>query len=288
MLTLIARWSIPLVSLLAVGPLAASMVANLRSPDGGAHASLLVSGSPVMGVLTGIAVFAMATIMGVLGSRLISYRLGLFSAGLVLAWAAWATGRVDSMLLAARSGSLLYRLAFEGLLVGGLTIASAYAILRASRRASTTSKRLPREDVLVDEDASTPIALVACLVVAAVAAYFIAQETLKGQTVAATVAAGILGALAGRMLSAQGRGGTSATGLGGAPALVFFLPLALLASAGPALATFVQTSGGGVLGAASAGRLFPLSCPLPLDWAAGAMIGVPVGLSWARSLSQRH
>jgi hypothetical protein len=139
MLTLIARWSIPLVSLLAVGPLAASLVARLRTPAGGSHASLLVSSSPLVGVMIGLAVFAMATIMGVLGSRLISYRLGLFSGGLVLAWAAWATGRVDVMLLAARSTALLYRLALEGLLVGGLTIASAYAIVRASRRASKTA-----------------------------------------------------------------------------------------------------------------------------------------------------
>jgi hypothetical protein len=60
------------------------------------------------------------------------------------------------------------------------------------------------------------------------------------------------------------------------------LALAVLGLAGPLVAKGVQ--GSRLVEATYAGELLALARPLSLDWAAGALLGVPLGLAWAGAM----
>jgi len=68
----------------------------------------------------------------------------------------------------------------------------------------------------------------------------------------------------------------------------FFGGLMVVAVAGPVIATFVHAGTLGPTRAAVSGKLFALARPMPLDWIAGAFVGIPLGLWWAGSLIERE
>jgi hypothetical protein len=278
----ILRWALFFVSALVLGPLAGSMTASLRAADGGRHASLLVNDSMVMGVLVGLGVFALALVAGVGAARVAGVRHGFLCAGLTLAWAAWGTGQVDRILHRTLSASTMYTLSAEGLLVGALSVGlGAVIILLAQQPKPDPSLAPPTSHHHAAEtrtlfDKATPMALGASLLAGAIIAWLVAQDTLKGQTFAAAAFAGMFGATAGRLAAP-----TSSS-------LTFIAAIALLGIASPAIATFMHPAAMGPTRAALAGTLFPLARPLPLDWAAGAFVGIPLGLSWATSLVEKH
>lgn len=288
MLYTVLRYAIPLAALLLVGPLACHFTASLTGVDGGEQASLLLSSTPFKGVIAGCIAFALALVPGVLGARLVGNRSGLLSAGLVLAWAAWGTGRSDLILMRVMNGALtgspLGALALEGLLVGVLGVLTAWVIMRIPTAASALPEsrdpthshhHLPKEPRGI-VDSTLPFALITAAIVGAAAVWIIAQETLKGQTFAAAVLAGVLGAAGGRTASQR------------ISAVVFVAGIAILAAIGPAIAMGIHKSPEGAVFAAQAGKLFFLARPLPLDLLAGAFVGVPFGLVWAGSMIDKH
>jgi hypothetical protein len=68
--------------------------------------------------------------------------------------------------------------------------------------------------------------------------------------------------------------------------LAFFGAMAILGVAGPVVAAVLPGGNGGVVRASYAGTLFPLGLSMPLDWLAGAFLGIPMGLSWAGSMTE--
>lgn len=285
MLNVLVRWAIPLSALFILGPLAAALIAGLRAPDGGGQVSLLLSTTPMQGVLGGLAALGLALLAGVLGARFIEQRSGLMAAGLVLAWAAWNTGRIDRVLAISPARSALFTLAVESALFGLLAVGVALVILKVPTRMPRFIAAGDTTRVLGDKthheptrliDPTAALALAAAIVGAAVGAWFVASAMLKGQTFAAAVVAGLLAAAAGRLASQRVT-----------PAW-FFLGLVLVAIAGPVIATFMHAGTLGPTRAAFAGRLFPLARLMPLDWIAGAFVGVPLGLWWAGSMIEKH
>src|SRR5262249_30211833 len=93
--------------------------------------SLLLCNSPIRGLGAGLGCFVLAGIAGMIASRLLGVSWGMFAAGLVLAWAAWGTGRVDQILRRTASPSTFWTLSIEGLIVGILGIVLAVLILGA-------------------------------------------------------------------------------------------------------------------------------------------------------------
>ena len=285
MLNVLIRWTIPLGALLVLGPLGAALVSRLRAADGGHQLSLLVSTSPVQGIIAGLVALALALLAGVLGARFIEQRSGLLAAGLVLAWSAWDTGQVDRILARTRSASTLYTLAIESALFGAAAVAVAIVILRVPTRmprfiadgdaTRTLGDRTHHEPTRL-ADRSAIVAVAAAIVGAGIGGWFVAAETLKGQTFAAAAAAGLLAAAAGRLASQR------------ASPVWFFVGLVLLAAASPVIATFTHGGTLGPLRAALDHRLFPLARPLPMDWIAGAFVGIPLGLWWAGSMIEKH
>ena len=273
------RWLLLLTAAFVLGPIAGAMTASLRAADGGPNASLLVNSSAVMGVVITLGVFALAAVAGVSGSVLAGLRHGLLCTGLVLAWGAWGTGQVDRILHRTLSNSTMYALSAEAVLVGALSVGLAAVMVLIARQPAPDPELAPHHHApeprtLIDK--ASPAALAASIAVAGIIAWLVAQDTLKGQTFAAAALAGMFGATAGRLAAPT------------SSAITFVAAIALLAIASPAVAAFMQPSGLGTARAALAGTLFPLARPLPLDWAAGAFVGIPLGLSWATSLVDKH
>lgn len=285
MLNVLVRWAIPLAALLVFGPLAAIVISGLRASDGSGQVSLLVSTAPMQGLIGGLIALGVALVAGVIGSRFIEQRSGLMAAGLVLAWAAWNTGRIDRILAITHTRGTLYTVAAESAIFGVLAIAVALVILRVPTRmprfivagdATRTLGDRSHHEPMTLIDQTAPLALIASVVGAAVGAWFVAAATLKGQTFAAAVVAGLLAAAAGRLASQRV-----------SPAW-FFLGLVLVAAAGPVIAAFMYAGDLGPTRAALEGKLFPLARPMPLDWIAGAFVGIPLGLWWAGSMIEKH
>lgn len=248
----------------AFGPVAGLFIGSLRGVDGGTNATLLIGQSPLGGLVAGIAAFAMAGIAGAIGSRAAGLNIGLACAGLVLSWPAWLSGRLDEIVLVTRV-SPMPGLILEGLLVMLMLAGVLYVVRRYS-----TSEPDPETE---GGHSAIFISLSVGLAMSAVAAWLLAVEPLKGQTIGAAFVAGLVGAATSRLVFLRLPGWTAAT----IPAVLAILgPLATHAIAGDVVADVFDRS------------LFRLGWLLPLDWAAGALVGIPFGLAWTDNVVQQH
>lgn len=254
-------------SLLGGGSLSGWLwVRIVHAGDGGPAASALVSASPALGLGALLAVFLIAAVFAALGSRLCTPRVGLACAGFSLVGAAWMSGSMMDLMRWAPAPDSLWRLAAEG------AIAAILAVIVAALVNSVGGS--DRRDG-ADPPASAQGALGLCiaLAVGAAAAWVIARETTKGQTIAAGVFAGFIGATVARVTAPRSSLLAVAAGVG------------LLAVIGPILGGVL--SGADALRAIYEGRFIPLARPMPLDWIGGMFVGLPLGLTWASSFDKR-
>jgi hypothetical protein len=266
----IVRWTFYLAAFFLIGPLAAALPGGLRGEGGSPGASPLVSTAPALGLLLALAALAIAGTVGAVAARLVGSAAGLTTAGIIAAWAAFRTGTVEALVRAAQSGRPLLVLALEGLLLGIAALAMASLILAAGRPADSPAGSAPDRRFFARGDlAALPVALLG----GALGAALIAGSAIKGQTIAAAIVGGIGVGVAARLVS----------GRAGIPAM--FIAIAALAILGP-LAGYVMAGGGGggILQSAYRGSLFPLAWVGPLDWVAGGLLGIPIGIGWAHSL----
>lgn len=273
MMQALLRWVMPLGGLLIVGPLAGMCTAGLRLADGSDRATLLVSTSPMLGLVLGAIAIGLAAVVGMAAARLINASYGFFSAGLTLAWAAWGTGDLDAIVRSYQAATPLWRLAAEGAIVGAMGVGACWLILKAAKPHGHTDVAHEGENQWMLRGRG----LAACLVAAGAAGWLFAPESLKGQTFAAAAFGGMFGAVALKMTA---RGLTP---------LMVFVGVAVLATAGPAVASFYYAPASGFVKAVYAGApggALPLVRILPLDWLAGALVGVPIGLSWGGAMTE--
>ncbi|MCB9840699.1 MAG: hypothetical protein H6809_03495 [Phycisphaeraceae bacterium] len=292
----VIKWTIYLAALLAVGPLAAAPMAALRDATGGTDATILVGTSLPAGLLAGIVPLLAAAAVGLLGARLVSPKPGMVAAGLVLCWAAWRSAGIDGLMRATRSAASIWPLAIEGAILGVIGIALGAIVWQAGtrhaqhddakRRATTTpadanaTLALLRMTSLASAAKGGPIAAIgAALVAAGLGAWLLAQDPLKGQTIAAGVLAGIAAGGFSRAVASREAPPTPI------PALI---AMALLALIGPITAIVFGGGGSRLVVQAIQGDAFPLAMLMPFDWLAGAFWGIPIGLSWADSMVESH
>lgn len=309
----VARWTAGLLALFVIGPLLASVLTgSLRGPTGGHDASLILSSSPLSGVLVGLAVMALAMVVGVLAGRLVGLKSGMLVAGFVTAWGAWRLGTIDEILrvavnqnarvsgggLPSGGGSALITLAFEGfasviaaLLVTAVVDAAARARqpVAPSTPRPATAGRAPKEPqglaeciihVVRETFAGMPalVGIAAGAAAGAAAVWIVAFEPLKGQAVLAA-AIGAIAAGATSQLAAQSMGGR-------ATLLTPVASMAIVALLGPIATDIVQ--GGRLVQALYSQNILALAVPVSLDWAAGALLGAPIGLSWVGVMLEKH
>ncbi len=268
MRTSIARWTVLLVGALVAGPMLATLFDRLSvAGDGGPASSVLLSVSPMRSGMAVLAAYGVALALGCAGAKACGPRTGWAAAAFALMGPAWAGGSMIDLLRWSDAPGAFYRLAGEALVLGALTVVLAGVVARVGRSA--------------ERDGSDPLAstasatgLIVGLVAGAVGAWLLTQDTTKGQCLAGAVIGGVFAAGAGRIAAAR------------APAMVFMVVVALLGVAGPVLGAAMH--GGEALRAVYEFRVVHLALPTPLDWAAGALLGVPLGLNLAGSVMERR
>jgi hypothetical protein len=285
----ITRWTIYLLCLCIVGPAAGALTGALRASDGSHAASPLFCTSPGLGLAAGVGALVLALIMGLLAAKFVSTAAGFTAAGLVVAWAAWRTGDVDDMIRAAQSGGPLLWQVVEGAFFGILGLLVAVVLFAWGRAEHEPRQDRVPGDVAVAHAVARSFAsilirvfkgkgglavLPVAVIAAAVAGWLIGVNPHKGQAVFAAIAAGVLGGAAGRLVDFEVS----------LPSLV--LPIVVLGVIGP-LTGFAFAGGGGIVHAAYKGTLFPLANITALDWIAGALLGIPVGVAWAGSMMEK-
>lgn len=276
------KWGIGLTTFFAVGPLAARAVGALRSASGSTDVSLLRCDAPWAGLAAGLLVLAVAAAVGLAGARFLSARFGFGVASLTLAWAAWRTGTVegvvrDAITHGSSARAVMLTLALEGLIVGAAGLALAWALYRVGRPSHGFKDGPPRPDQPPLAAQTTLAAFLAALVGSAAGAWLVGVEPLKGQAIAAAVAAGILAALAAEFAASALKGSAHPIAVFAAVITVGVLaPLAAVAIHGSRLDALIYS-----------GRTPPFAVALPLDHLAGSLLGVPLGITWARSLLEK-
>lgn len=273
MISLALRWSAPMLALFVLGPLAALLMRDLHGPLGGDQFTFFIGHSFGQGLVVMLSVFGLALVAGVLGSWIDNPHAGLTCSGIVFAWAASQTGQIDGILRATQSNGTLTTLALEGAILAIVGVVMAWVVLRAGAKRTPPDHVL--EHVLPKGDPMAYGGLSACIITALIMAYLVARDPMKGQAVAGAAIAGLVGAMVARMSSPR------------TPALLYVAGIAALAAASPILASLLSGSQGAVV-AARSNHLFRAGNILPLDWLAGAFIGIPIGLSWAASMLHKE
>jgi hypothetical protein len=265
----IIRWTIYCFGLFAAGPAAGLLISMIRAADGG-PGTPIVSGSPFFGLALALAALAIALAVGVMAGRLLGPAAALTASGIVVAWAAWRSAEVHNLIRTYQSGSPLIKLALEGAIIGLLGLGLAITCIRAGHSSPGSSGRIPW---LPKPGPGTWISMAVGLAAGAVAAWLIAASPLKGQSVFAAIAAGTMAAAAARLVDIE------------APIHFMFIPIAALAILAPVTGLLFS---GDVVAASYKGTLFPLASISPLDWIAGGLLGIPLGVSWAGSMIEKR
>lgn len=284
----IFRHMLTALAVLAIGPIAGAIAGDVRLPGGANGATALTSESPARGALLLLIALAITGATGTLAARLYGARQGLLCAGLVGAWVAWRQGTVEGVLINARSGKPLTMLAIEGLLVGAVTVAMVWLVMGAAAardgaegRSSTSRRASVAREGGGTTERFAAIGFSAALGAAGatLGAYLFGVEALKGQMVFAAFIGSVCAGAAAQFVRADAeherRGGI---GLGA------FVGIACVAALAPVWAMWSQ--GSMVAEAAFAGNLARVANVGPVDWLAGALLGVPVGAAWASAMIQ--
>lgn len=274
------RWALYITSLIVLGPIAGLLMGLTDGPDGSAGTAL-VSTSPFLGVIALVLGSAIAAAIGALAASRCGLRPGLTCAGIVLCWMAGMSAGVKSAISAAGQGPW-GAFIMEGIVVALCLMAIGVAIAFAARRhtPSPADHVTPQSaEALETEHAIrfSPRSIIAVAIAAAggaAAAWVLAVTDLKGQVIAAAALAAIAIAVIIKLIDLK------------TPALGALAAVALLAIAGPAyaMATVPESS---ALADAYAQALPGIVRLTPLDWAAGALLGTPIGLAWAASIVKR-
>ena len=263
----VMRWVVIGVSVLVAGPVAGAVVAAIPAGDGSHDATALLSASPFFGLLMSVVAIGIATVMGVVGSRLVGPRTGLMCMGCVLTWAAMSTAQLDELARRGVGTGGLRVLAVEGLLLGLVAMAGGWLTIRAARDEPAAS----RPEILSRAGA---LGVVVGVVVGLVVVFAVAQSTRSGQVIAATGLALLAGTTLGMVASQR------------APMEAFLACGVVLAVACPALGAFLGS--GSLLEQVNTGSTPTVARPMPFHWLAGLFLGMPVGAWWAKSMTEKH
>ena len=288
----IVKYTLGAVAVFAVGPVAGKLMGLVQGPGGNGPGAMslgsgggggggggisnalghtgLLSVNPAMGLAVGIGCVVLAGLMGVLAARITHLRWAMLCGGAVLAWAAAQSGTLDSVLRANGPGGAMMKLAIE---TGVLALATAGAVVAMSLVARPSASARPG-DVGTEPhnrgraiSAADGLGVGLGLLCGALGVYLVSQNMLKGQAIAGVAVGAAAAGLAARIM-----------GIRCQPASMV-LGVCLTGVVAPIVLGFNST-GVKLLLEANGGTISPLLRPMPLDWAAGALLGLPLGLSY--------
>ncbi|MHC4976041.1 MAG: hypothetical protein ACYTF7_05475, partial [Planctomycetota bacterium] len=201
--------------------------------------------------------------MGMVSSRLLGLQWGMWNAGVVVAWIASSVTTGDLLRLT-RDEGVLRVLLLES---AGVLILGGVLMIALTRAARGQRARLTRGSF-----GELAPSLIASLCVCGVVVWMVAREGVAGQLLWACSGGALAGGLVGCVIWTRA-----------APIGLVLVPPVLGLSV-----LLIRTIVGveGQVEAAMAGTMWPVLTPTPLQWLAGALLGVPVGMSWGISLAE--
>jgi hypothetical protein len=235
------------------------------SPRGSIGPTLFQAQSPVAATIAMVVCFALATAVAAYLGRLVNAAVGLFVLGAGLWALRLRLGTIEDLAFGHGSlGLAAVETAFWSLLVLGATL----AVFRYAGPLPDITAHADRHGPPGVSDAWGLRGLAAgVLIVPAV--WLIARSELKGQTLAAVVLGGMVVGLVGRLLAPHAQ-----------PRLLFAVTC-LFGALGHVVGMMMVD---GALADAYVNRALPaISLPMPIDYAGGSLMGVAMGLGWARS-----
>lgn len=276
------RWTLILSCLFALGPVVYTLLRKVPDVEGGHAVTLFVNAAPGAAAVGGLAALVLAAIVGVAGARFFSIGTGFLCSGIVLAWARWGLGTVDDMVRL--SGRPLHTGArsFENAAALAITLAlAAFMVVLSAKRQPKGSPAAHQEGLLGlavrgegSHAAAMGAGLAAGLIAAGAVAWLVSTSDLRGQTLMAALMAAIACGAVGQLVAST----MNCT----LTPVVPVLALLILGIAGPLIAPMVH--GQRIVEAIYQNSLFGLARPASLDWAAGALLGGPIGLGWAGAM----
>ncbi len=253
-----------------VGILLASVVCALSigfitSPRGTVGPTVLQADSVVKACIAVLVTFSVATAIACVLGRLTNAAVGLFALGCGLAVLAMRSATAQEI---AFSGGSLGLLALETGIWAALVLAAAVTVFLV---AGPLLEPAPLHERLRPRDWLTGRAMLSllCGLVVLPVVWLGAQSQMKGQVLATVWVAAVVVGLVGRLVAPRAQ-----------PVLVFAAPC-LFGVIGHLIG--LAMTGGALDDAFVKGCMSPLNLPMPIDYAAGSLLGVSVGVGWARS-----
>lgn len=289
MIESVVRWVVRGVSLLLIGPVAAWVAGGIRAEDGSRAATMLNGEVMAGGIVALIGVGVCVVVAVGLAARLCDRHEAVLSGGFVFAWVAWTAGQLgDAYRLSPESGTLV-RAALEGAGVIGIVAVAMLVADRLARQSSEHEKLSLSGSSIVGAlrlKAAVPT-LGASVGLSLLLAWLFARHDAAGQSLGAAllcgVGAGVFGSLVSQSLSAQANSKIGSGGHGLPDLTVAFVPIALgvlLAGVLGPLIGLGMPGAGKLLSGVTRGDLPGWILVTPVSWAAGALIGVPAGISF--------
>lgn len=257
--------------LAACGWLCAFAASSMISPRGAIGPTMLQAQSPMPAVVMVVGcVIASAVIAGLVG-RVTNAAVGVFVLGAGVFVLAGRTVTISELAFGESSGSArvaLGSLALETLLLAVVSLVAVmivFAIAGPLKDIEPQAKGRRPHPMFSGEAMRSALAGLAVVPVV----FLIAKSPMQGQLIGATFFGSMIAGLVGRLLSPHVQ-----------PVLLLVSPIvfgAIAHAAGmllvkqPLDVAYVEQS------------LYAVSLPMPVDYAAGSLMGVAVGLGWARS-----
>ncbi len=246
-----------------VGFFGAWQASALVSTRGGLGPSILQTISPISSIFAVLMTVGIASLVGGFVARLTSTTTGMFILGFSLFAMAMKLEGAREFIL---SGSNYSLLVLEAVFLSAVILLGALVVFAIGGPMQCIQKTTSEDKLSVQIGKTLLISLAILPVI-----WFIANTPAKGQVIGASAVGGILiGVLSRQFLRST------------QPILLFALPLAF-----GGLGYFIGITISDTTPVAFAQReMSPLLFPMPIEYAAGAIIGLAVGLGWTASIEE--
>ncbi len=264
MLKSAAESALQFLALLVGGLTLGLSVGVLGSVWGVPGPTFALAESPAQAAMVVAALLVPVVVIAIVVGRVLNPARGLFVVGASLAVLSMQCGTIEDFAFA---GGSLSSMALETLIWAGVVALIAVVVISAAGGLPEVPPS-PR-GMVADLIGPGLLLFLAAGLVAVPVIWLLETTPLKGQAIGATLLASITVGVLGRVLAPRSQ-----------PALLFCVPL-LAGAAGAAFAA--RGLEGSIADRFVDGSLSRLAYPMPLDWAAGALCGVSIGLGWSRS-----
>ena len=256
------RTTIVILSLAIAGVIGAWAAGGVLANRGGLGPSILQSQSPVIALFGVTVAIGIVAVLGAFVARGTTYLTGMFLIGFTLfAMSLQLQGATEFVL----SGGNLYMLSLEAVVMAIIVLVGTFIVFTLGGPLSD----VPKVDTPQSSTERITMLLIAIVMIPVV--LIIATTPEKAQVIGTTAVGGIaIGFLVRQLLPTM------------QPIIIFAVPTAV-GGVGYLIASMMGPTDGVALMQQS---ISPLLYPMPIDYAAGSVMGLSIGLSWAASLAQ--